>query len=251
MSGMEIIQKLREESFNKETERRLKSHPYLKAAEEGTLTLSQRQAFAREQYFIQLSDAKSFAFLAGHRDFTPSSLTGMSVPEQPTIASGLPHEIDLFQFLLGGEVYAASLLLAYAKSVGLDENNLRHPAQSGYQLSATAQAYPSYWARLALSGKGRAAGAAACAVNFPAWGAMCHRLLEAFGGEGEGGEFKYAGVDDESLAFIKFFATPIEELDQMAASIIEKEDASYDELVEPVRLLQQYEIMFWDGIFEK
>lgn len=250
MSGMEIIQKLREESFNRETERRLQSHPYLKAAEEGTLTLSQRQAFAREQYFIQLSDATSFAFLAGHRDFTPYSLTDVSVPEQPNIIAGSPHGIDLFQFLLGGEVYASSLLLAYAKSVDLEENDLRSPAQSGYQLSPNSQAYPSYWARLALSGKGRAAGAAACAVNFPAWGEMCRRLLEALGREGEGGKYKYAGVDDEHLAFIKFFATPIEELDQMAASIIETEETSYDDLVEPVRLMQRYEIMFWDGIFE-
>lgn len=250
MSGMEMIQKLREEAFNKETERKLQSHPYLKAAEDGTLTLNQRQAFAREQYFVQLSDATSFALLAGHRDFSPSSLMGVSVPEQQPKSEGL-DEVDLFQFLLGGEVYAASLLVAHAKSVGLDEKALSSPGQSGYQLSSKAQAYPSYWARLALSGKGRAAGAAACAVNFPAWGEMCRRLLEALGGEGKGDTYNYAGVDDESLAFIKFFATPIEELDQMAASIIEKEGASYDDLVEPVRLLQEYEIMFWDGIFEK
>ena len=65
MSGLEIIQKLREEPFNRETEKCLTSHPYLKAAEDGMLTLSQRQAFAREQYYIQLSDATSFASLAG------------------------------------------------------------------------------------------------------------------------------------------------------------------------------------------
>eukprot|EP00579_Thalassiosira_antarctica_P000194 CAMPEP_0201867938 /NCGR_PEP_ID=MMETSP0902-20130614/2020_1 /ASSEMBLY_ACC=CAM_ASM_000551 /TAXON_ID=420261 /ORGANISM="Thalassiosira antarctica, Strain CCMP982" /LENGTH=243 /DNA_ID=CAMNT_0048393207 /DNA_START=108 /DNA_END=839 /DNA_ORIENTATION=+ len=242
MSGIQIIHKLREESFNKETERRLQSHPYLKAAEDGTLTLPQRQAFVREQYSIQLSDATSFAFLAGHRDFAPSSLTGITVPEQPTASSGSPQEVDdLFQFLLGGEVYASSLLLAYAKAVGLDEKALRSSDRC-----CKAQAYPSYWARLALSGQ-RAAAAAACAVNFPAWGAMCGSLLESLGG----GNYNYAGVDDEGLAFIKFFATPIEELDRMAASIIDKEGVSYEDLVEPVRLLQEYEIMFWDAIFEK
>ena len=260
--GLEIINRLREESFNKDTEDKLENHPYIKAAEDGTLSLSQRQAFAHEQYLIQLSDAQSFGFLAGHKDFNPTSLTGISVPDQPTnsssaaVAGGAEHEVvDLFQFLLGGEIYASSLLLAYAKSVGLDEDAMRSPnstIRTGYQTSAKAQAYPSYWARLALSNQ-RAAGAAACAVNFPAWGAMCGRLLDALGNKDEGVDkkYQYAGVEDEGLAFIKFFATPIEDLDQMAAAIIEKEGVSYEDLVEPVRLLQQYEVMFWDAIFEK
>jgi hypothetical protein len=37
--------------------------------------------------------------------------------------------------------------------------------------------------------------------------------------------------DDEGLAFIKFFATPIEDLDLMAAKFIEEEeDVSYEKL---------------------
>ena len=251
MSGLEMIEKLREESFNKETERRLASHNYIKAAKNGTLSLSQKQAFAREQYFVQLSDATSFALLAGHKNFTPSSLTGTSVPDQQSLSSinksNAQEGVDLFQFLLGGEVYAAPLLLTYAKSVGLDETSLQSPEKHGYSISAKAQTYPSYWARLALSGK-RAAGAAACAVNFPAWGNACRLLLEALVEHDDG---KYAGVDDAGLAFIKFLATPIQDLDTMAASIIDEEGVSYEELVEPVRLLQEYELMFWDGIFEK
>jgi len=251
MSGLEIIQKLREEPFNKETECKLQSHPYLKAAEDGTLTLSQRRAFAHEQYFIQLSDAISFASLAGHQEFTPSSLTGLSVPKPPGTISE-EEGADLFQFLLGGEVYASSLLLDHAKSLGLDEDTLSSPSKVEYQLSAKAQAYPSYWARLALS-RNRAAGAVACAVNFPAWGGMCHRLHQALasGGDENGEKYNYKNLDDEGLAFIKFFATPIEGLDKMAASILEKEGASYGELVEHVRLLQEFEVLFWDGIFEK
>jgi len=258
MSGMEIIKRLREEPFNKRTEERLESHPYLRAAEDGTLTLSQRRAFAREQYSIQLSDATSFAFLAGHRDFAPRSLTGVTVPEQPTKSpaggsgggDSASEGVDLFQFLLGGEVHAAPLLLDYARSVGLDEDALRSDSDGSYVPSAKSQAYPSYWARLALSGgRGRAAGAAACAANFPAWGGMCRRLLGALGG---GGGYGYdGGVDDAGLAFVKFFATPIEGLDRMAARIIEEEGVPYEELVGSVRLLQEYEVLFWDGIVEK
>jgi len=237
MAGLEIIAKLRQESFNQDTEEKLFSHPYLKAAESGTLTIAQRQAFAKEQYHIQLSDARSFAVLAGHRGFTPSTLTGTSIPEAKS------ENTDLFQFLLGGEVYAAPLLLEYAKKLGLDENAL----QRAKPLNPKSQAYPSYWARLALSGN-RAAGAAACAVNFPAWGQMCKRLLDALlAGEAYK---EYESEDDTALAFIKFFATPIDDLDKMAAAIIDEECVTYEEIVEAVRLLQQYEIMFWDGIFE-
>ncbi len=256
MNGIEIIQKLREETFNRETERRLESHPYLKAAEDGTLTLSQRQAFAQEQYFIQLSDAISFASLAGHKGFAPSSLSGVNVPPPTESDDNIGEKntssspVDLFQFLLGGEIFAASLLLEYAKTVGIeDEASLSASAtntNSDYTVSAKAQAYPSYWSRLALSNQ-RAAGAAACAVNFPAWGNMCNRLCEALGD----GNYGYSSTDHEGLAFIKFFGTEIEDLDLMAAAIIEKEGTSYEDLVEPVRLLQEYEIMFWDAIFEK
>ena len=271
MSGLAIIQKLREEDFNKATESKLESHPYLKAAENGTLTLPQRRAFAQEQYSIQLSDAISFAFLAGHKDFRPSSLSGGSITvpdpvarDTDTESSGGQHQqkqvVDLFQFLLGGEIYAAPMLLAYAKTVGLDESSLRASMKglssgldSGddvtYQISPKAQAYPSYWARLALSGQ-RAAGAAACAVNFPAWGDMCRRLLEALSTNSSDADYGYADMNDEGLAFIKFFATPIETLDEMASAIIEKEGVAYEDIVEPVRLLQEYEIMFWDAIFE-
>jgi len=50
------------------------------------------------------------------------------------------------------------------------------------------------------------------------------------------------------LGFINFFATPINNLDDMAVMIIEEEGASYEDLLEPVRLLQQYELLFWDAI---
>jgi hypothetical protein len=253
MSGLEIIQKLRQESFNQETEKTLSSHPYLKAAENGTLSLSQRQAFAREQYFIQLSDAMSFAALAGHTSFAPSSsLATTSVPDpilcHPNTNKSTTSNTDLFQFLLSGEIYAAPMLLEYAKQVGLDEESLRTPEDYKYVLSAKSQAYPSYWARLALS-KQRAAGAAACAVNFPAWGQMCQRLYTALRDMDCYPECQ-SGEGDVGLAFVKFFATPIADLDTMAAAIIEEQNVPYEELREPVRLLQQYEIMFWDGIFE-
>ncbi len=235
MSPLNIINELRQSQFNQETTKKLLSHPYLVAAQNGSLTLAQRQAFVKQQYHIQLSDAKSFAALAGHVGFNPKTLTGAQVPTDVTI-----DDKDLFQFLLGGEIYASSLLLNCAKSLGLTESMLQSSKQA-----AKAQAYPSYWARIALSNQ-RAAGAAACAINFPAWGEMCCKLNEALT---KNEDYGYT-EDDEGLEFIKFFATPIDDLDDMAVKILEKETITYDEVEEVVRMLQEYEIMFWDACYE-
>ena len=82
------------------------------------------------------------------------------------------------------------MILAHLRSVGLNEDALLSLDQSGcQQLLAKSQAYPAYWAKLSLSkalSNKRAAGAAACAVNFPAWIDMCHRLLEALSGDDYG-----------------------------------------------------------------
>mmetsp|Transcript_20443 Transcript_20443/g.33868 ORF Transcript_20443/g.33868 Transcript_20443/m.33868 type:complete len:240 (+) Transcript_20443:69-788(+) len=234
MKGLEIIERLRKEEFNLETEQKLEHHPYVLAAEAGTLTLAQKRAFCYEQYAIQRSDAISFASLAGHDGFRPKSLTGATVPEQQQGNNKNDNKDNLFQFLLGGEVYASSLLLKHAKSLGIEEEatlaNYKH-------CSSLAQAYPSYWSRMALDGA-RAAGAAACAVNFPAWGRMCLRLVTA------------SDTEKESTEFLQFFATPIENLDDMAAAVIDGEDGvQYDDLVQHVRLLQQYEVLFWDAVY--
>ena len=237
---LQLLDQIRAENLNQTTNEALANHPYLVAAKEGQLTLAQRRAFVGEQYAIQYSDACSFARLAGHENFRPSSLAVASVPE----ASNESNETDLFQFLLGGELYASKLLLAYAKSVGLEEEDLKQ-----FPVSAKGQAYPSYWARLALANN-RGAGAAACAVNFPAWGKMCAELSQALKSRPEYG---YEGMVEnevsEALAFVDFFGSPIENLDEMAARVMMEENVSYEDIVTEVRLLQEYEILFWDSVY--
>ncbi|KAL3905992.1 MAG: hypothetical protein SGARI_004202 [Bacillariaceae sp.] len=235
---LNMLDLLRQEPFNAATNVMLASHPYLLAAKEGTLTRKQRQAFVGEQYAIQYSDACSFAKLAGHDDFQPETLSVIGDQKDDTIP-------DMFQFLLGGEIYASKLLSDHANSIGMEtEEVLRN-----YPKTAKAQGYPSYWSRLALS-KQRGAGAAACAVNFPAWGAMCKELSEALKARPEYGYANDPNVT-ESLAFIDFFATPIENLDEMAAAVMQQEQTSYEDVVTAVRLLQEYEVLFWDAIYEK
>jgi len=139
------------------------------------------------------------------------------------------------------------MLLRYAKSLELDEDALRAAART---LNPLSQAYPSYWARMALNGQ-RAAGAAACAVNFPAWGSMCARVHAALSRREEYGYGRDGDCCDDALDFIKFFGTPIENLDDMAAAVIDEVEGGveYEDLVTAVRLLQEYEVMFWDAVY--
>jgi thiaminase len=241
-----ILDRLRQESFNATTNAKLAAHPYLIAAKEGKLSLKQRQAFVGEQYAIQYSDACSFARLAGHDDFQPAALSVATVPPpvEPDQGNENKYKIpDIFQFILGGEIFASKMLLDHAKTVEMSEESLRQ-----YPNTAKAQAYPSFWAKLALS-RQRGAGAAACAVNFPAWGKMCKELSEALKTRPE-----YGYVEDDnvavSLAFVDFFATPIENLDEMAVAVMQQERTTYEDVATAVRMLQEYEVMFWDSIYE-
>jgi len=253
-AGAKLLARLRAEPFNLQTEKTLQAHPMIKMARRGKLRAAQRRAFLGEQYAIQLSDAASFALLAGHAaPFTPSSLLNVTAP--PADAA-TPSSVDgscsagreLFQLLLGGEVYAAPLLLAQATSAGdfADEAALRKYVSSGL-LSSRAQAYPSFWARLALRGD-RAIGAAAVAVNFPAWGRACGLLRDAMVAR---------GASDAAVGFLAFFAAPIPNLDEMAAAVLDAEwaelpepqaEARYAEVATAVRLLQEYELGFWDAV---
>ena len=236
--ALEWIRLLRAEAFNQATEARLANHLFVLAAEQGQLTLAQKRAFVCEQLAIQRSDAASFAHLAGYTDFRPKSLVGAKAPA-PKQQSTSKFD-NLFQFLLGGELYAAQLLLDHAKYLGLDgEEAVANAQPHNHPL---AQAYPAYWTRIALN-QDRAAGAAACAVNFPAWGSMCGRLVKAYQGQD-------ATVSDQDLAFLQFFATPIDNLDEMAAHVMAQETAlDYEEIAQHVRLLQEYEVLFWDACY--
>lgn len=292
----------------------------LQAAKNGTLTVQQRRAFVGEQYAIQYSDACSFATLAGHTRSTPHPTKNTTTPSSSSFPihtnqslssvdiATLPSppekdenddntDVDLFQFLLTGEVYASKLLLDHAKSVGFtiheeDDARSRERELHDYPVTGKGQAYPSYWAKLALEQK-RGVGAAAVAVNFVAWGTMCQELLLAFQTRDEYGYCgQYGNIPSQcaaassssasskevtevegehstatatatahenaqatatakqALAFIQFFATPIDNLDRMAAKVMQEEQVTYEELRTDIRLLQEYEVMFWDAIYE-
>ena len=109
--------------------------------------------------------------------------------------------------------------------------------------------------RLARDGK-RAAAAAAAAVNFPAWGDACRRVLHGLRkDEHMKNELKKRGLAEyqEGLAFLAFFAEPLPNLEEMALSILAddfEKNGACELIQDDVRTLQAYEVDFWDAVWK-
>ena len=58
----------------------------------------------------------------------------------------------------------------------------------------------------------------------------------------------YGNVSSDELSFLEYFAAPLVGLDDMAAAVIAQERVGYADLVRHVRLLQEYEVLFWDAV---
>ena len=88
--------------------------------------------------------------------------------------------------------------------------------------------------------------AAAFLVNMPLWGANCVRVGRAL-------QANY-GFKKEDVAFFEMFADPSPGFGEMALAAVEE---GLEQGVDPVfirrsvRLLQRYELMFWDTMWER
>ena len=76
-------------------------------------------------------------------------------------------------------------------------------------------------------------------VNLPVWGSNCKRLSKAF----------KVSYQIEETAFLDLFAQPTGELEQHALSIIGHYLHQETQLQRVARLIQAYELMFWNGIY--
>lgn len=113
---------------------------------------------------------------------------------------------------------------------------------------AQAQAYSSYLCLLAHNGEAPQL-TAAIAMNFPPFGEICGRFADAL-------REKYS-FKDEDLEFLTFFW--IRDLDEEAVKNIEAYTATekgqqipvqYKEIKRSVTLLQAYEDMFLDSVYD-
>ena len=141
----DCLASLRATAWHAQTERALKNHPFVKAAERGRLPFQALQRFVGEQRFIQANDAASFAQLAGS-DWRPTA-AGLLDLWRNTPPADLK---GLFGTLLKGELAAAPLLQRLIHATGLDyDAHGRSEDGTFFAPEPRAQAYGAYWALLA------------------------------------------------------------------------------------------------------
>ena len=203
----------------KAVEDKLLAHPYLSAVEEGRIIKEKLRLFAGEQYYIVDSDLRSIALLVNRQARGPSR--------------------DYFLGSLQGEATAGEALLAFARALGMREDDLR-----AYEPLPGCQAYPACVAWLAVYGSD-ADFAAAFLVNLPAWGGSCARMSAALKG-------RY-GLSPEAVAFFDLFAAPAPQFEADSLRVIQDGlDRGVDArgIARAARLIQAYELMYWNALYE-
>ncbi|MFI5609056.1 transcriptional regulator [Amycolatopsis sp. NPDC051903] len=175
-------------------------------------------AIAAEERWIVRSDWRSFHALAARTDE--------------------PRAREFFGGLAPGEQLALGKLDALAAAAG-DDPGTELPR-------AGCQAYPAYFAWLALNGEAAEA-AVAIFANFAAWGRYCATIAT--------GMREHYGFADDACAFFDFFTTDAPEIEQQALTAIQagldagRLDA--DRARTYARLFQSYELMFWNTLADE
>jgi hypothetical protein len=214
-SARELLQETRRELMPGEDENRL-----VPLVAQGKAPLAVLGSLAAEQHHIITSDWRSFLALAARAD--------------QQIAR------EFFAGLSQGETIALGKLTAFAAACGLDEAALHD-----YEPQAGCQAYPAYQAWLALNGDPVDV-ILALMANFSAWGGYCAAIAEALRA--------HYGFDDEACGFFDFFATPLPEMEEQALAAVQAGlDAgrTATQARRYGRLLQSYELMFWNTLAEQ
>jgi thiaminase len=211
----DLVNQVRSELAPIEKERA--SHPFVSALSAGAVPNASLERFAGEQHWIISSDRRSFAYLAARY---ADSVAG-----------------ELFLNLAQGEGSALGHLAGFARWLGLDPGHLRE-----YEPTPGAHAYTAYVSWLALNGSATDV-AVAFLANLTVWGANCGRSAAALRSE--------YGADDTAVAFFEFFATPAPGFEEQALAVIEAGLRAGDSPARArtsARLLQAYELMFWDAM---
>lgn len=204
----------------REVEDEIREHPYLDALERGEVSLDNLRAFAGEEYHIIRSDLRSDSHLV-------------------TRFGGDPASRAFFHGLAQGEVIALDLVIDFAAALGWDEEDL-----AAYEPKPGGQAFPAYVTSLASYGSA-ADVAAAFLVNFAVFGENTGRMSAAL-------KSQY-GFTDEDVAFFDFFAAPIPGFEDSGVAVMVEgllAGAKPREIRRAARLLQAYELDFWDAVGE-
>jgi thiaminase len=202
-----------------ETADAIRSHRFLVHLRAREVPLERLHALAGEQHAIVSSDRRSFALLATR---FPSGLAG-----------------EFFLGMAQSEGLALHKIRGLAGWLGLTDDDLR-----AHELHPGAQAYPAFVAWLALNGS-RAELVLAFLANLAAWGENCGQVAAALR--------EAYGAGDDAVAFFEFFANPPEDFESRALAVLGEGLAAGDSPMlarRATRLLQAYELSFWDALSE-
>ena len=198
-------------------EEKILRHPYLADLEEKKIGREKLRYFVGEQHRIITSDLRSVGLLLSRH--------------------GLPPGREFFWMVLQGEVEALKGLDRLASALGITGRELE-----AYEPLPEAQAYKAYMAWLSVFGSA-AEVAGAFLANFPAWGANCGRMRKAL--------MEGYALRGEDLYFLELFSTPVAEFEEKARLVIDdglSRGVTTSAIKEASRMLQGYELMFWDGL---
>lgn len=200
-------------------EDRIRNHPFIDALERGEAPIETLEGFTVEEFYIIQSDLRSQALLTSRFDVTPSG--------------------DFFRGLLEGERIAFDLIRRFGTALGLDEVELatREPRAGG-------QAFPNAVVSLAAF-RTEAEAAAAFLLNFGVFGENTARMAVVL-------QDVY-GFTAQEVEFFSFFGSPIPGFEEAALEVIAAglaKGAKPRDIKRAARLLQEYELQFWDTVAE-
>ena len=202
-----------------EVENQIRNVQFVTDVEAGRASVEQIAAVVAEEYSIIRSDLNSFNQMAARWDS--------------------PQGSHFFGDLAFGEALAQPLVLDFAATVGLTEEDL-----AAYEPRPKGQTYPSRVAWIA-SNADRASAAASFLVNFGVFGENMARVRDAL--------INVYGFTPEQIEFFSFFAEPIPGFEDDAIEVIAKglrEGACPRDVRRSARLLQAYELDFWQAASE-
>jgi thiaminase len=212
--ALQLVEQIRSDLRPLET--KISGHPYLRALEEGQVQRDVLKVFAGQQHHIISSDLRSIALILSRQGMLPS--------------------LHFLMNVLQGEAAALDALHPFTRALGLTTGDLEM-----FEPLPAAHAYCTFVAWLALYGSD-AELAGALLINLPAWGANCGRMHKAL-------HEKY-GIAPSALGFFDFFVN-MPSFEQEALSIIQNgldRGVSTPFIHRAARMLQSYELMFWDAM---
>ncbi len=201
-------------------EERIRLHPYLEALEKRGLGKGKLAMFAGQQRHIIGSDLRSveLAISRAESKMTRDFLSGMLVGERAALAAIEP--------------------LGRAFGLSVEQLNATEPFPGAF-------AYSAYVTWLAAFGTA-AEFVGAFLVNLESWGANCARASRAL-------QANY-GLPKEDVAFFDLFASTSPGFEERGLAVVEE---GLEKGADPVlirraaRMLQRYELLFWDTMWEK